>query len=110
MTTLRRRPKPSSIDACIDAGDVFEKATSGELAILRTAVENAGSARIRLQSSKQGRVRARHNLQRLQRDRRETAESLSGSQRKFWSADFALDVLVGTVMSFSSFVFRLSGS
>ena len=51
ITTLRRRWKPSSIDACSTLVMFLEKATRGELAILRTAVENARSERIRLQSS-----------------------------------------------------------
>src|SRR5260370_28604837 len=51
MTRLRRRRKPSSIDACRTLVTFLENATSGELAILRTAVENAGSDRIRLHSS-----------------------------------------------------------
>src|SRR5271157_2457993 len=51
ITTLRRRWKPSSIDAWSTLVMSLEKATRGELAILRIAVENAGSERIRLQSS-----------------------------------------------------------
>lgn len=48
---LLRRRKPSSIDACNTLVTFLGKATRGELAILRTAIENAGSERIRLQSS-----------------------------------------------------------
>src|SRR5450631_1601793 len=54
ITRPRRRRKPSSIDAWSTLVTSLEKATRGELAILRTAVENAGSERIRLHSSSKG--------------------------------------------------------
>src|SRR5271169_2824556 len=51
ITMVLRRWKPSSIDACSTLVISLENATRGELAILRTAVENATSERIKLQSS-----------------------------------------------------------
>src|SRR5271157_4438853 len=51
ITTPRKRWKPSNIDACKTLVMFLEKATRGELAILRIAVENAGSERIRLHRS-----------------------------------------------------------
>src|ERR1700687_4302437 len=51
ITTLLKRRKPRSIDAWSTLVMFLENATRGELAIRRTAVENAGSERIRLQSS-----------------------------------------------------------
>jgi len=51
MTTRLRRRKPSTIDAWRTLVMFFENDTSGELATLRTATENAVSERIRLQRS-----------------------------------------------------------
>ena len=52
MTSLRKRRNPSSIDACRTLVISLEKATSGELAILRTSAANTGSGRIRSHSSR----------------------------------------------------------
>src|SRR5271157_5558961 len=52
MATLFKRRKPSKIDACITLMISLEKPTSGELASLRIAAENAVSERIRSQSSR----------------------------------------------------------
>ncbi len=51
MTTLFRRRKPSSMEACTTLVMFLENATRGELAIRRMAVEKAGSGRISSQSS-----------------------------------------------------------
>jgi hypothetical protein len=50
-TTLRKRRKPSSIDACKMLVISLEKATSGELAILRISPANIGSQRTTPHSS-----------------------------------------------------------
>src|SRR5882757_6414891 len=50
-TTLRKRRKPSSIEACRMLVISFEKAIRGELAILRISPANTGSQRTRLHSS-----------------------------------------------------------
>ena len=52
MTSLRKRRNPSSIDARRTLVISLEKATSGELAILRTSAANTGSGRIRSHSSR----------------------------------------------------------
>src|SRR5271163_4439459 len=51
MTTMRSRWKPRSIDACRTLVTFLGKATSGEFAIRRMAVENAGSERMRSHSA-----------------------------------------------------------
>ncbi len=51
ITTLLKRRKPSSIEACITLVMSFENATRGELAMRSTSVENAASGRIRLHNS-----------------------------------------------------------
>src|SRR6266852_2817580 len=52
MTSLLKRRNPSSIDACRTLVISLGKATSGELAILRTSAANTGSGRIRSHSSR----------------------------------------------------------
>jgi hypothetical protein len=51
ITTHFSRRKPSTIEACITFVMFLENATSGEFAILRIALENAGSERTRLHSA-----------------------------------------------------------
>src|SRR5580765_6515245 len=52
MTSLRKRRKPSSIDACRTLVISLGNATSGELAILRISATNTGSGRTRSHSSR----------------------------------------------------------